>query len=54
MVFPSIFARLGCEMVALNAYPDHSRIPKTERTEKSTWTRLAKTVSTLKANIGVS
>lgn len=53
MVFPSIFARLGCEMVALNAYPDHLRIPKTEEDRRVHLDRLSKTVSTLKADIGV-
>ncbi|HHX25392.1 MAG TPA: NTP transferase domain-containing protein [Firmicutes bacterium] len=53
MFFPSIFGRLGCEMVALNAYPDHSRIPKTAEDRKIHLDRLSKTVSTLKADIGV-
>ena len=53
MFFPSIFGRLGCEMVALNAYPDHSRIPKTAEDRESHLDRLSKTVSTLKADIGV-
>ena len=53
MFFPSIFGRLGCEMVALNAYPDHSRIPKTAEDRELHLDRLSKTVSTLKADIGV-
>ncbi|NLA06358.1 MAG: nucleotidyltransferase, partial [Firmicutes bacterium] len=53
MFFPSIFARLGCEMVALNAYPDHLRIPKTAEDRRIHLDRLSKTVSTLKADIGV-
>lgn len=53
MFFPRIFARLGCEMVALNAYPDHSRIPKTDEDRRIHLDRLSKTVSTLKADVGV-
>ncbi len=52
MFLPSIFGRLGCEMVALNAYPDHSRAPKTPEDRATHLRRLSETVSTLKADVG--
>lgn len=53
MFLPSIFGRLGCEMVALNAYPDHSRAPKTREDREAHLKKLSETVSTLKADVGV-
>ncbi|MDI7247681.1 MAG: sugar phosphate nucleotidyltransferase [Bacillota bacterium] len=53
MFLPSIFGRLGCEMVALNAYPDHSRAPKTRDDRAAHLKKLSETVSTLKADVGV-
>ncbi|NLG79832.1 MAG: NTP transferase domain-containing protein [Firmicutes bacterium] len=53
MFLPSIFGRLGCDMVALNAYPDHSRAPKTRDDREAHLRKLSETVSTLKADMGV-
>ncbi|MGE5587219.1 MAG: sugar phosphate nucleotidyltransferase [Clostridia bacterium] len=53
MFLPGIFGRLGCEMVALNAYPDHSRAPKTRDDRSAHLKKLSETVSTLKADVGV-
>ena len=53
MFLPSIFGRLGCDMVALNAYSDHSRAPKTPEDRALHLKKLSETVSTLKADIGV-
>ncbi len=53
MFLPSIFARLGCEMVALNAYPDHSRAPKTAADRSAHLKKLSETVSTLNGDMGI-
>jgi mannose-1-phosphate guanylyltransferase/phosphomannomutase len=53
MFLPGIFGRLGCEMVALNAYPDHSRAPKTLEERRAHLKKLSETVSTLRADVGV-
>ncbi|MEW6227354.1 MAG: mannose-1-phosphate guanyltransferase [Bacillota bacterium] len=53
MFLPSIFGRLGCDMVALNAYPEHSRVPKTRDDRAVHLGKLSDTVSTLKADMGV-
>jgi mannose-1-phosphate guanylyltransferase/phosphomannomutase len=52
-VFPQVLGRLGCEVVALNAYVDAAKAPKTRETRDALLPNLCQIVRTLKADLGV-
>ena len=53
-VFPTMLGKLGCDLIALNAYPDANKTPKTLRkTGRNLLPNLAQIVQTLHADIGV-
>jgi mannose-1-phosphate guanylyltransferase/phosphomannomutase len=52
-VFPQVLGRLGCEVVALNAYVDAVKAPKTRETRDALLPNLCQIVRTLKADLGV-
>jgi mannose-1-phosphate guanylyltransferase/phosphomannomutase len=51
--YPSLLGKMGCELVALNAYPDVSKTPKTSAERTALMPNLAQIVNTLNADIGV-
>lgn len=53
VVFPRILGRLGCDVIALNAYVDAERAPKTDAERAALLPNLAHIVQTLKADVGV-
>jgi mannose-1-phosphate guanylyltransferase/phosphomannomutase len=48
-----MLGRLGCDLIALNAYPDVSKTPKTQEQRAALLPNLAQIVQTLGADIGV-
>jgi len=52
-IFPSILGELNCEVIALNAHTDESRLTRTPEMVKESLDRLAEMVKTLKASAGV-
>jgi mannose-1-phosphate guanylyltransferase / phosphomannomutase len=52
-VFPSVLGRLGCEVIALNAYVDNKRAPKTREARDLHLPNLCQIVKTLNADLGV-
>src|SRR5579884_544076 len=52
-VYPTLLGRLGCDLIALNAYPDVQKTPKTDEDRAALLPDLAQIVRTLHAEIGV-
>ncbi len=52
-VFPSMLGRMGVELIALNAYPDVQKTPKTPEARASLLPGLGQIVQTLHADLGV-
>ncbi len=52
-IFPSVLGELGCEVVALNAYLDESRLTRTAEEFDAALGQLSTIVPTLKADLGV-
>lgn len=52
-VFPAVLGRLGCEVIALNAYVDASKAPRTKEEREALLPNLAQIVQTLHADVGV-
>jgi mannose-1-phosphate guanylyltransferase/phosphomannomutase len=52
-IFPSLLGKLGCEVVALNAYMDETKLTKTPEQFQAALKQLSDIVPTLKANFGV-
>jgi mannose-1-phosphate guanylyltransferase/phosphomannomutase len=52
-VFPRILGRLGCDVIALNAYVDSGKAPKTEEQREAHLPNLTQIVRTVKADLGV-
>lgn len=52
-VFPTMLGKLGCDLIALNAYPDANKTPKTTLDREALVPNLAQIVQTLRADIGV-
>ncbi|HSB79465.1 MAG TPA: sugar phosphate nucleotidyltransferase, partial [Candidatus Methylomirabilis sp.] len=51
-IFPAILGKLGCEVIALNAYMDESRITKTAEEFQRSLTQLCEIVRILGADLG--
>jgi mannose-1-phosphate guanylyltransferase/phosphomannomutase len=52
-IFPQILGMLGCEVIALNAYMDETRITKTAEEFRRSLRQLSEIVKTLGADLGV-
>ncbi|KAF0132800.1 MAG: nucleotidyltransferase [Candidatus Saganbacteria bacterium] len=52
-IFPSIIGELGCEVVALNAYIDETKITKSSKQFEGALTQLSTIVKSLRADLGV-
>lgn len=52
-IFPWLLGKLGCEVVALNAYMDETKLTKTPQEFQAALNQLSGIVPTLKANFGV-
>ncbi len=52
-IYPTMLGRMGCELIALNAYPDVSKTPKTPASRANLLPNLAQIVQTLHADLGV-
>lgn len=52
-VYPTMLGRMGCDLIALNAYPDVHKTPKTPDDRAALLPNLAQIVQTLQAEIGV-
>ena len=52
-IFPSVLGQLGCEVVALNAYLDESKLTRSAEEFESAMRQLSTIVATLKADLGV-
>ena len=52
-VLPEILGRLGCDVIALNAYSDYGRAPKTPSERQALMSTLSQVVLTLRADLGV-
>lgn len=52
-MYPTMLGRLGCDLIALNAYPDVSKTPKTAEQRAALLPNLAQIVVTLGADLGV-
>jgi mannose-1-phosphate guanylyltransferase / phosphomannomutase len=52
-VLPELLGRLGCDVIALNAYPDLNRSPKTPVEREGLMYNLSQVVLTLRADLGV-
>jgi mannose-1-phosphate guanylyltransferase/phosphomannomutase len=52
-VFPTVLGRMGCDVVALNAYVDATKAPKTREDHAALLPNLAQIVRTLNADVGV-
>lgn len=52
-ILPTMLGRMGCDPIALNAYPEVSRTPKTMEARSALLPNLAQIVQTLQADIGV-
>ncbi|MDH7499255.1 MAG: nucleotidyltransferase, partial [candidate division NC10 bacterium] len=52
-IFPSLLGDLGCEVIALNAYMDETKITKTADEFRHSLQQLAEIVRTLNADLGI-
>ncbi len=52
-VLPDILGRMGCDVIALNAYSDWARAPKTRQDREGLLYNLSSVVQTLHADLGV-
>ena len=52
-VFPGMLGRMGCDLIALNAYPDVQKTPKTLEARAALLPNLSQIVQTLNADMGV-
>lgn len=52
-VYPTMLGRIGCDLIALNAYPDVQKTPKTPEARAALMPNLAQIVRTLRADAGV-
>src|SRR5262249_41773959 len=52
-IYPTMLGRMGVDLIALNAYPDITRTPKTAAARAATLPNLAQIVQTLRADLGV-
>lgn len=52
-VYPTMLGKLGCDLIALNAYPDVNKTPKTPEDRAALMPNLSQIVQTLGADIGV-
>lgn len=52
-IFPAVLGELGCEVVALNAYLDESKLTRSGKESDAALEQLAMIVPTLKADLGV-
>ncbi len=52
-IFPFLLGKLGCEVVALNAYMDETKLTKTQEEFQASLKQLSDIVPTLRANFGV-
>lgn len=52
-IFPSVLGELGCEVVALNAYLDESKLTRTAEEFDAAMQQLCTIVPTLKADLGI-
>lgn len=52
-VFPDLLGRLNCDIIALNAYSDTARAPKSSAERQVLLHNLSQVVTTLKADLGV-
>ncbi len=52
-IYPTMLGRMGCDLIALNAYPDTSKTPKTREDRDALLPNLAQIVVTLNADFGV-
>jgi mannose-1-phosphate guanylyltransferase/phosphomannomutase len=52
-VLPELLGRLGCDVIALNAYSDWNRSPKTPQEREALMYNLSQVVLTLRADLGV-
>ncbi len=52
-VYPAMLGRMGVELIALNAYPDVQKTPKTPTARAALLPGLAQIVQTLRADMGV-
>jgi mannose-1-phosphate guanylyltransferase/phosphomannomutase len=52
-VYPTMLGRMGVDLIALNAYPDVNKVPKTPEARAALMPNLAQIVQTLRADIGV-
>jgi mannose-1-phosphate guanylyltransferase/phosphomannomutase len=52
-IFPSLLGKLGCEVVALNAYMDETKLTKTPAEFQASLKQLSDIVPTLRADLGV-
>jgi mannose-1-phosphate guanylyltransferase/phosphomannomutase len=51
--YPAMLGRMGCDLIALNAYPDVQKTPKTPENRAALLLNLAQIVQTLQADLGV-
>ena len=52
-VYPTMLGRMGLDLIALNAYPDVNKTPKTPEDRAALLPNLAQIVQTLRADMGV-
>jgi mannose-1-phosphate guanylyltransferase/phosphomannomutase len=52
-IFPSVLGELGCDVVALNAYLDETKLTRSAEEFEAALTQLSTIVPTLKADLGV-
>jgi mannose-1-phosphate guanylyltransferase / phosphomannomutase len=52
-IFPTVLGKLGCEVIALNAFVDYSKSPRTPDERHQLLPNLSQIVQRLKADIGV-
>jgi len=52
-IYPTMLGRMGCDLIALNAYPDTSKTPKTREQRDAHLPNLTQIVQTLNADFGV-
>ncbi|MEI6512403.1 MAG: mannose-1-phosphate guanyltransferase [bacterium] len=52
-IYPVMLGRLGCEMIAVNAYPDAAKAPRSLQDRENFIDNLRQIVDTLKADMGV-
>jgi mannose-1-phosphate guanylyltransferase/phosphomannomutase len=52
-VYPTMLGRMGCDLIALNAYPDVQKTPKTPEDRAALLPNLSQIVQTLQADLGV-